>query len=108
MIGAQGNVRPNPKEFREKIVRLARASGRRPRDIAEESGISVESVRRWMKQADPGAGRRMDGLSTTGRKEPAKLRRENRRLRTEREILARATAGLARETGLVPSGSPNL
>ena len=82
-------------------------SGRRPRKIAEEFGISADSVRRWVKQADLDTGKRKDGLSTTERKELARLRREVRRLKIEREILAKAAAWFARETDSIPSGSSN-
>ena len=100
-------VKPYPKEFREQVVKVAQAGGRRPREIAEEFGISPDSVLRWVKQADLDAGRRKDGLSTSERKELARLRRENRRLKMEREILTKAAAWFARETDSIPSGSLN-
>ena len=78
-MSTQRNVKPYPAEFREKVVRLARISGRRPREIAEEFGISADSVRRWVKQADLDTGNRKDGLSAGERKELARLRREVRR-----------------------------
>ena len=98
-------VKPYPKEFREQVVKLALAGGRRPREIAAEFGISADSVRRWVKQAERDRGVRQDGLATAERQELAQLRRDNRRLRVEREILAKAAAWFARETDSIPSGS---
>ncbi len=98
-------MKPYPKEFREQVVQVAQVGKRRPREIAEEFGISADSVLRWMKQADLDAGRRKDGLRTSERQELARLRRDNRRLRMEREILAKAAAWFARETASMPSGS---
>ena len=54
----RAHVKPYPKEFREQVVQLVRAGGRGLREIAEEFGISVDSVRRWARQADRGEGRR--------------------------------------------------
>ncbi len=100
-------VKPYPKEFREQVVQVAQVGNRRPREIAEEFGISADSVLRWMQQADRDAGRRKDGLRSSERQELARLRRDNRRLRMEREILAKAAAWFARETDSMPSGSSN-
>ena len=85
-------MEPYPKEFREQVVKMAQASGHRPREIAEEFGMSPDSVLRWVKQADLEARRRQDGLTTSERKELGQLRRENWRLRMEREMLAEAAA----------------
>jgi transposase len=63
------------------------------------------SLRNWAKQADRDAGRRQDGLTTAENEELARLRRENRTLREERAILAKAAAWFARETGKIPPGS---
>ena len=89
-------VKPYPKEFREQVVKMAQVSERRSQKIAEESGTSPDSVLRWVKQAD---------LSTSERKELSTLRCENRRLRMDLEILAKAAAWFARETDLIPSRS---
>ena len=60
-------MKPYPKEFREQVVKMAQVSGRRPREIAEEFGISPDPMLRWVKQADLDARRRQDGLSTSER-----------------------------------------
>ena len=61
------------------------------------------TISNWVKQADLDEGRRADGLTTDERNELARLRRENKRLRLEREILAKAAAWFARETDSIPS-----
>jgi len=66
--------------------------------LAREFDPSAQSIRNWVAQADRDEGRRKDGLTTAERTELRKLRRDNRRLREEREILAKATAWFARET----------
>ena len=96
-----------PQEFREQVVKLVQADGQTVSEIAREFEISTDSVRRWLKQAKRNAGSRQDGLSTSDRKELAQLRRDNRWLRMEREILAKAAAWFARETASIPSGSLN-
>ena len=84
-----------PQEFREQVVKLVQAGGQTVSEIAREFEISTDSVRRWLKQAERDASSRQDGLSTPDRKELAQLRRDNRRLRMEREILAKAAAWFA-------------
>jgi transposase len=88
------------------MVELVR-SGRSPESLAEEYEPSGESIRNWVKQADWDSGKRQDGLTTEEKDELARLRRENRALREERAILAKAAAWFARETGKIPSGSSN-
>jgi transposase len=88
------------------MVELVR-SGRSPDSLAEEFEPSGESIRNWVKQADRDSGKRQDGLTTEEKDELARLRRENRTLREERAILAKAAAWFARETGKIPSGSSN-
>lgn len=95
-----------PLEFRQTIIDLARA-GRKPRELAAEFKISHQTVRTWLKRADIDAGRRSDGLTTAEREELTLLRRENKRLRTERDILSKAAAWFARETDVVPPKSSN-
>jgi transposase len=89
--------RPYPPEFRADAVRLWRSSGRPHQQVADELGVSVETVRAWVKQADVDGGRRNDGLSGEEREELRRLRRENRVLREEREILKKSVAFFARE-----------
>jgi transposase len=95
---------PYPPELRRRLVELVR-SGRSPEVLAEEYEPSAESIRNWVKQAERDEGKRKDGLTTAEREELGKLRRENRTLREERAILAKAAAWFARETGKIPSGS---
>ena len=89
---------PYPAAFRQQMVELVR-SGRTPGELAREFEPSAEAIRNWVAQAERDAGERTDGLSTEDREELRRLRRENRRLREEREILAKATAWFAREIG---------
>lgn len=86
-------------EFREEAVRLYRSSGKSLRTVCRELGISTESLRKWAKQIDLDAGRRSDGLTTEERDELRRLRRENRILTEEREILKKAAAFFAGESG---------
>ena len=95
---------PYPPEFRHQIVELVRA-GRTPEELAREFEPSAQAIRNWVAQADRDEGRRSDGLTSSEREELRRLRRENRQLRQEREILAKAAAWFARETGSIPSGS---
>jgi transposase len=97
---------PYPPELRRRMVELVR-SGRSPEALAEEYEPSGESIRNWVKQADRDSGKRQDGLTTEEKDELARLRRENRTLREERVILAKAAAWFARETGKIPPGSSN-
>ena len=90
---------PYPEEFRREAIELARISSKSQRQIAEDLGISDVTLRNWIKQAERDAGQRPDGLSTDEREELARLRRENQTLRMEREILKKAAAFFARETG---------
>ena len=88
---------PYPAEFRRRAVELYRSSDRGLKQIAEELGIAVESLRSWNKQFEVDVGER-EGLSSDEREELRRLRRENARLKQEREILKRAAAFFARET----------
>lgn len=74
-------------------------TGRSAADLAKEFEPSAQTIRNWIKQADLDEGNRSDGLTSDERAELRELRKENRRLREEREILAKATAWFARETG---------
>ena len=94
--------RAYPLEFRQRIVELVRV-GRRPGELAREFEPTVESINRWVKQADRDEGRLADGFTSGEREEMRRLRRENRQLKMEREILAKAAAWFAREAGSIPS-----
>jgi transposase len=97
---------PYPPELRRQMVELVRA-GRNPEDLAREYEPSAQAIRNWVAQADRDQGTRHDGLTSAEKEELARLRRENRTLREERAILAKAAAWFARETGKIPSGSSN-
>ena len=86
-----------PPEFREQLVALVRA-GRTPADLAREFEPTAQSISTWVAQADRDTGRRTDGLTTAERVELTQLRRENRQLKLEREILSNAAAWFAQET----------
>lgn len=90
---------PHPPEFRRRAIDLARQPGGSVAKVARELGVSESGLRRWMAQDDIDAGRR-EGLSTKEREELAQLRRDNRRLEMEVEILKRASAYFARENVL--------
>jgi transposase len=86
------------------MVELVR-SGRNPEELAKEFEPSAQTIRNWTRQEDLDAGLRKDGLTSAEREELSRLRRENRRLKLEREILAKAAAWFARETDSVPEKS---
>jgi transposase len=85
------------------MVELVRA-GRNPEDLAREFEPSAQAIRNWARLAERDNGQRTDGLTTGEREELARLRREVRQLRQERDILAKAAAWFARKTGTIPSG----
>ena len=87
-----------PPEMKERMVELTRA-GRSPGSLAREFAPSEQTIRNWVKQADLDEGRRGDGLPTEVRNELLRLKRDNRRLRIERDILKRAAVWFAREDG---------
>ncbi len=91
-------TKPYPPEYRAEAVRLVREGGRDLAEVAQSLGISTESLRNWIKRTDLDAGRRKDGLTTEERQELVRLRRENRNLREDREILKKAAAFFAQET----------
>ena len=101
---ARKHPRSYPPDFRFKVVELAR-SGRRIEDLANEFELAHQTIRNWIKQDDVDAGRRSDGLTTEERQELSKLRRENKRLTIENEILSKAAAWFARETDVIPKKS---
>jgi transposase len=88
-----------PGEFRQRAVELARQREQPLRQLATDLGISGQTLRNWLKQADIDEGRRA-GLTTEERAELVRLRRANRVLEMENEILKRAAAYFARENVL--------
>ena len=95
-------------EFRRQMVELVRA-GRSPEELAQEFEPTAQSIRNWVGCVNDEAGGGKAGkgtLSASEREELDRLRRENRQLRVEREILSKAAAWFARETnGIPPKGS---
>jgi transposase len=92
---------PYPDEFRARIIELHR-SGRSIESLAREFEPSANTISSWIKQAQLDAGERDDGLTSDERAELRRLRRENKRLKLEREILEKAAAWFAREAGSIP------
>ena len=92
---------PYPPEFRAEAIRLARTSGKPHAQLARELGMTGETLRQWLKQADLDAGARSDGLTSDEQEEVRRLRREHRILREEREILKKAAAFFAQETSSI-------
>ena len=88
-----------PEEFRRRAVELTRQEGARVPQIAKDLGISDSCLRRWIQQAEVEEGTR-EGLTSAERKELVELRRRNRVLEMEVEILKRASAFFARENVL--------
>jgi len=97
---------PYPPEFRQQMVELVRA-GRTPEQLAREFEPTAQAIRNWVHQVEIDEGHREDGVTTSEREELRRLRRENRQLREEREILAKAAAWFARETSSIPPRSSN-
>ena len=97
---------PYPPEFRRQMVELVWA-GRTPEELGQEFEPSSESIRNWVRQADRDGGGGDGGLTTEERQELQRLRRENKQLRVEREILSKAATWFAREADSKPSRSSN-
>jgi len=87
-----------PEQFRREAVELMR-QGRSPGELAKSLGCSSQTLRNWRKQDQLDHGDRHDGVRTDEREELARLRRENQRLRQERDLLKRAAAFFATEPG---------
>jgi transposase len=96
---------PYPAEFRDQIIALAR-TGRSAESLSREFEPCVATIHGWIRQADHDGGGRSDGLSSDERDELRHLRRENRQLRQERDILAKAAAWFA-QSGVMSSRSTN-
>jgi transposase len=90
--------------YREQIIALARA-GRNAKELAAEFEPSEQTIRNWLFQARVDHGEVPGALTTAEREELTRLRRENRQLKVERDILGKATAWFARETGTIPPDS---
>jgi len=90
---------PYPAEFREHNIALAKA-GRSIESLAREFEPCTATIHGWIKQAGLDGGERDDGLTSAEREELRRLRRENRQVRQERDILSKAAAWFAQgETG---------
>ena len=88
---------PYDPEFRARAVELVRTRGLARAQVARDLGVNPETLRLWVKQAEVDAGQR-DGLTTDEKAELVRLRRENRILREEREILKKAARFFAMES----------
>ncbi|MFK0288602.1 transposase [Streptomyces sp. NPDC090499] len=99
---SMGKKKPRPRrsvtpEFKAAIVELSRRDDRSIGPVPKDFDPTETAVRDWLRQAEVDAGER-DGLTSSEREELAQLRRENRRLREDVEILKRATAFFAKAT----------
>jgi transposase len=98
MVSIVPKTRPAyPEEFRREAVQMLRA-GRTPRELAESLGVSEQTLRNWRRQDQRDRHERDDGLTTDERDELRRLRRENARLKQERDLLKRAAVFFAAET----------
>jgi len=93
-----------PAAYREQILALARA-GRSAKALAAEFEPSEQTIRHWIFQAEADRGERPGQLTSEERVELTRLRRENRQLKVERDILGKAAAWCARESGTIPPES---
>src|SRR6476646_5354325 len=91
------NTRFYSAEFKQQMVAMVRA-GRTPEDLAQDFEPAAQTIRNWVLQADRDAGVRDDGVTSEERGELGRLRRENRTLREEKEILKKAAAWFAQES----------
>ena len=90
-------IPPYSEEFKREAVQLLRTSGRPVPQLAKELGVSQGSLRTWAGQHDVDDGK-VEGLSSAERDELRRLRRENKILAEEREILKKAAAFFASES----------
>ena len=93
---------PYTPEVRAEAIRLVREGGGSPAEAAAVVGCSDRTVRNWVTEADGYAGRRCDGLTSDERTELAQLRRRVKVLEQEKEILKKAAAWFAKESGSTP------
>jgi transposase len=94
---------PYPAEFRARMVELVRA-GRTPEELSREFEPTAQSISNWVGQAERNQGIRDDGLKSDEKEELRRLRREVKVLREEKDILRKAAAWFAEETGSTPRG----
>ena len=87
---------PYPPEFRAEAVKLARSSEKPLSELARDFGVSTETLRNWLRQQQIDTGKRK-GVTTDEREELRRLRKENKVLKEEREVLRKATAFFAGE-----------
>lgn len=102
-MASKGRKPPRPRrsftqEFKAEIVELCQRGDRTIGQVARDFDLTETAVREWVKQAELDAGERQDGLTSLEREELTRLRRENRRLQEDVDILKRATAFFAKET----------
>ena len=102
--GPRRKPRVYPPEFRQQLIELVRA-GRTPEELSREFEPSGQTIRNWVAQADRDRSARSDGLTSAEREELGRLRRQVRQLKVERDILGKAAAWFARETGTIPNAS---
>ncbi len=99
-MAARKKRRSFTPEYKAEVVALVQKGGKTPGQVARDLELTETSVRAWVRQAevDAGSGGAAGALTTTEREELAALRRENKTLRMEREVLKKATAFFAKET----------
>ena len=97
---------PYSPKFRRRMVELVR-TGPSPEGLAQEFEPTAQSIRNWVQQAEREEGIREDGLKDLERDELNRLRRENRQLKEEREILKKSRGLVCAETGVILDGSTN-
>lgn len=100
---------PYADAFREQMIELAQA-GRTPAELSREFGCSAQTISNWVAQTALDKGKLVpgkEGMSSAEREELARLRRENRQLKMERDILAKATAWFAAQGEKTSTPSSN-
>ena len=99
MVSDVPRTRPAyPEQFRREAIELLRQGGT-PGELAQSLGVSAQTLRKWRRQDQIDRRERDDGVTSDERAELARLRRENQRLRQERDLLKRAAAFFATENG---------